>query len=216
MLIERERELDQLAGLIALAGRGQGAIALVCGEAGIGKTSLIRGLFGRMPRGWRAATGGCDALFTPRPLGPVRDMAAMLGPDVRELLEKGERQQLFAAMLETISASNSPILMVWEDMHWADHATLDLLRFLGRRISLLPLLLVLTYRDDELGPHHPLSRVLDELPPHTSDLVPLRRLSPKSVSALARNANLPGDWLYQKTAGNPFQVNEMLAAGQGA
>lgn len=216
MLIERERELDQLAGLIALAGRGQGAIALVCGEAGIGKTSLIRGLFGRMPRGWRAATGGCDALFTPRPLGPVRDMAAMLGPDVRELLEKGERQQLFAAMLETISASNSPILMVWEDMHWADHATLDLLRFLGRRISLLPLLLVLTYRDDELGPQHPLSRVLDELPTHTNELVPLRRLSPKSVSALARNANLPGDWLYQKTAGNPFQVTEMLAAGQGA
>ncbi|ABI78169.1 transcriptional regulator, LuxR family [Hyphomonas neptunium ATCC 15444] len=216
MLIERERELDQLTALIALAGRGQGTVALVCGEAGIGKTSLIRGLFGRVPRGWRAATGGCDALYTPRPLGPLRDMAGILGPEVRALLEKGDRQQLFAAVLDAISRANSPLLMIWEDVHWADHATLDLLRYLGRRISFLPLLLVLTYRDDEIGEQHPLARVLDELPGPARELVPLRRLSPKAVSALARKASLPGDWLYQKTAGNPFQVTEMLAAGQGS
>lgn len=216
MLIERERELEQLGGLIRSAGRGQGAVALVSGEAGIGKTTLIHNLFAALPRGWRGATGSCDALYTPRPLGPVRDMAEMLGPDVRALLEKGDRQQLFGAVLNTVSWSNAPMLMVWEDMHWADHATLDLLRYLGRRISILPLLLVLTYRDDEVDEQHPLSRVIDELPAGAREQVPLRRLSPRSVSVLARKASLPGDWLYQKTAGNPFQVSEMLAAGRGA
>ena len=216
MLIERERELEQLGAMIQAAARGQGAVALVSGEAGIGKTSLIRRLFDSLPRGWRAAAGGCDALFTPRPLGPVRDMAHMLGPEVRAQLEGGDRQQLFGAVLDTVSWSNAPMLLVWEDMHWADHATLDLLRYLGRRISFLPLLLVLTYRDDEVGDQHPLMRVLEELPPAVREQVPLRRLSPRAVSALARKASLPGDWLYQKTAGNPFLVTEMLAAGQGA
>lgn len=216
MLIERERELEQLGAMIQAAARGQGAVALVSGEAGIGKTSLIRRLFDSLPRGWRAAAGGCDALFTPRPLGPVRDMAHMLGPEVRDQLEGGDRQQLFGAVLDTVSWSNAPMLLVWEDMHWADHATLDLLRYLGRRISFLPLLLVLTYRDDEVGDQHPLMRVLEELPPAVREQVPLRRLSPRAVSALARKASLPGDWLYQKTAGNPFLVTEMLAAGQGA
>ncbi len=216
MLIERERELEQLDAMIKAAARGQGAVALVSGEAGIGKTSLIHRLFEGLPRGWRAAAGGCDALFTPRPLGPVRDMAGMLGPEVRAQLEGGDRQQLFGAVLDTVSWSNAPMLMVWEDMHWADHATLDLLRYLGRRISLLPLLLILTYRDDEVGDQHPLMRVLEELPAAVREQVPLRRLSPRAVSALARKASLPGDWLYQKTAGNPFQVSEMLAAGQGA
>lgn len=216
MLIERERELEQLGAMIKAAARGQGAVALVSGEAGIGKTSLIQKLFDGLPHGWRAAAGGCDALYTPRPLGPVRDMADMLGPDVRAQLESGDRQQLFGAVLDTVSWSNAPMLLVWEDMHWADHATLDLLRYLGRRISFLPLLLVLTYRDDEVGDQHPLMRVIDELPPAVREQVPLRRLSPRAVSALARKASLPGDWLYQKTAGNPFQVSEMLAAGQGA
>lgn len=216
MLVERERDFERLDVLIAAASRGQGSVALVCGEAGIGKTSLIRGLFARLPRGWRAAAGGCDALYTPRPLGPVRDMAEMLGPKVRALLENGDRQRLFAAILDTIGRSNSPILMVWEDMHWADHATLDLLRYLGRRIAFLPLVLVLTYRDDETGAQHPLTQVLEELPPTVREAVPLRRLSPKAVSAMARKAGLPGDWLYQKTSGNPFLVTEMLAAGQGA
>jgi DNA-binding CsgD family transcriptional regulator len=216
VLIERERELEQLGAMIKAAARGQGAVALVSGEAGIGKTSLIQKLFDGLPRGWRAAAGGCDALYTPRPLGPVRDMADMLGPDVRAQLESGDRQQLFGAVLDTVSWSNAPMLLVWEDMHWADHATLDLLRYLGRRISFLPLLLVLTYRDDEVGDQHPLMRVIDELPSAVREQVPLRRLSPRAVSALARKASLPGDWLYQKTAGNPFQVSEMLAAGQGA
>ena len=216
VLIERERDLDQLRKLIALTGRGQGTVAQVCGEAGIGKTSLIRELMSKIPKGWRVGTGGCDALFTPRPLGPLRDMAGLLGPQVLSLLEKGDRQQLFSAVLDSISRANSPVVMIWEDMHWADHATLDLLRFLGRRISLLPLLLVLTYRDDEVGEDHPLARVLNELPPSARQLVPLKRLSPKAVSALARKASLPGDWLYQKTGGNPFQVTEMMAAGQTA
>ena len=96
----------------------------------------------------------------------------------RAQLEAGDRQQPWGAVLDAVSWSNAPMLMVWEDMHWADHATLDLLRYLGRRISFLPLLLILTYRDDEVGDQHPLMRVLEELPPAVREQVPLRRLSP--------------------------------------
>nr|WP_225908023.1 LuxR family transcriptional regulator [Hyphomonas sediminis] len=213
-MIEREKELGQLAALIEAAGRGQGAAVQICGEAGIGKSSLIQRLLSRLPEGWRAASGGCDALYTPRPLGPVRDMSGTLGPEVQALLEGSDRPQLFNAILDAISRGNGPMLMVWEDVHWADHATLDLLRFLGRRIAFLPLLLVLTYRDDEVDAQHPLARGLDELPSGVLHSVPLRALSPKAVSVLARKAGLPGDWLYQKSQGNPFRVTEMLAAGQ--
>lgn len=214
MLIERDKEFEFLTGRLTLAGQGQGAIVQVTGAAGIGKTSLIRRFLERLPEGWRAGIGGCDALYTPRPFGPLRDVAPGLWPHVAPLIDSGDRSQLFAAVLEALSAANGPFVMVWEDMHWADHATLDLLRFLGRRLSLLPLLLVLTSREDEAEAPSALTRLLQDLPAGTLHTLPLRPLSPKAVSALARKAGLPGDWLYQKTAGNPFQVSEMMAAGE--
>lgn len=215
VLIERDSQLAQLAGLMEETSSGRGRIVLVSGEAGIGKTSLILSLRQHLPEGWRVAAGACDALFTPRALGPVRDTAQALDLDLAVLVEQGDRQKLYAELASRMSDGGTPLLVVWEDMHWADHATLDLLRYLGRRAAFMPLLLVLTYRNDEAGETHPLTQVIAELPEGSVTHMPLPPLSPRAVSSLARRAGLPGDLLYQKTAGNPFLVNEMLAASDG-
>jgi DNA-binding CsgD family transcriptional regulator len=212
-VIERDTQLSLLTALAASAGAGRGHIALVSGEAGIGKTTLIRRLQGAVPDTWRAALGGCDALFTPRPLGPVQDMAGMLGPEVDTLIREGaDRQALFAALLNTLGDGRGPFLLIWEDLHWADHATLDLLRFLGRRIALLPVLLVATFRGNETGEDHPLSKAIADLPGASLTEISLTPLTPRAVSQIARAAGLRGDWLFQATAGNPFKVSEMIAA----
>jgi DNA-binding CsgD family transcriptional regulator len=107
-------------------------------------------------------------------------------------------------------------VLVWEDLHWADFATLDLLRYLGRRIPLLPVLMVLTFRDNETGEDHPFRKAIADLPEANLTAIPLPPLSAKAVGQLARRAGLPGDRLFQATSGNPFQVSEMLAAKAGA
>lgn len=201
MLIERDSQLAELARLMEEASSGRGRIVLVSGEAGIGKTSLILRLRQRLPEGWRVAAGACDALFTPRALGPVRDTARALDLDLAMLVGQGDRQTLHAALAGRMADGGSPLLVVWEDMHWADHATLDILRYLGRRAAFMPLLLVLTFRDEETGEAHPLTRIISELPEGAVTHIPLPPLSPRAVISLARQAGLPGDLLYQKTAG---------------
>lgn len=220
MLIERDSQLAALGALADRAGAGRGHIVLVSGEAGIGKTSLIRKFLATCRPEWRTGLGGCDALFTPRPLGPVQDITPVLGPEVAVHLEAGaDRQTLFSAVLAALANGKGPFVLVWEDLHWADFATLDLLRFLGRRISLLPVLLVLTFRADETGADHPLSQALADLPETSLTRIELPPLSAKAVGQLARRAGLPAERLFQVTSGNPFQVSEMLAArraGAGA
>src|SRR5690606_9303827 len=91
--------------------------------------------------GGRLLWGACDALFTPRPLGPVYDMAASAGPELRRCLGPGaSRAELFAAFLAELQAG--PVVVVFEDVHWADEATLDLLKFVGRRVGRVPALLI--------------------------------------------------------------------------
>lgn len=210
---ERDKQLSWLLALATPVAGGRGQIALVSGDAGIGKTTLIRRLRDDLSPGWRAGLGGCDPLFTPRPLGPVQDMAGVLGPVVDALIREGaDRQKLYATLLEVLSDGQGPFLLVWEDLHWADFATLDLLRFLGRRIALLPVLLVITFRGNETGEDHPLRKAILDLPASSVAELTLSPLTSKTVGQIARGAGLPGDWLFEATAGNPFQVSEMLAA----
>ncbi|NBC19888.1 MAG: AAA family ATPase, partial [Alphaproteobacteria bacterium] len=89
MLIERSQPLEALRALLDQAACGRGAIALVRGEAGIGKTSLLSGFRERVGEEARFYWGGCEALFTPRPLGPIHDMAKMLKPGTRKILRDG-------------------------------------------------------------------------------------------------------------------------------
>jgi DNA-binding CsgD family transcriptional regulator len=216
LLIERDKQLSMLTALAKSAGAGRGHIALVSGDAGIGKTVLIRQLRLALPATWRTALGGCDALFTPRPLGPVQDMAGVLGQEVDTLIRGGaDRQALYAALLNALGDGQGPFLLIWEDLHWADHATLDLLRFLGRRIALLPVLLVITFRGNETGDDHPLRKAIADLPGASCSDITLNPLTPKAVGQVARAHGLSGQWLYQATAGNPFKVSEIIAAHAG-
>src|SRR5258708_26978481 len=137
-----------------------GHVILVMGEAGIGKTSLLREFRAgaREPVLW----GACDALRTPRPLGPLRDIAAQVGGTVAEVMDgDGPRYQMFGAFLAELSAR--PAAVVIEDVHWADEATLDLLAYAARRISATSSRLFVTYRDDEEDREHPLMAVLGAL-----------------------------------------------------
>lgn len=209
MLLERDAFLTGLVRAANEAREGRGLTVALGGEAGIGKTTLVTRLADEVSM--RVLWSGCEALFTPRPLGPLYDLAAELGPEVDALLA-GERQRerLFPAVLSAAGAA--PTLLVVEDVHWADHATLDLLKYLVRRIARVPLLLVVTYRDDEVGPDHPLISLLGETT--RARRLSLPRLSPAGVAALAKGRDAAA--VYTLTAGNPFYVTELLASeGEG-
>src|SRR5690606_32757185 len=169
MLVEREEPMEQLLALAKGAAAGHGAIALVSGEAGIGKSALLEELRERLRGHAPVAWGGCEALFTARPLGPLHDMAADLPDRVRTLVEGYARPaQIFDALWRELCERPGGSVLVFEDVHWADHATLDLLKFLGRRISTMNTLIVMSFRSDEIAPEHPLVQVLADFPPsHT-------------------------------------------------
>lgn len=212
MLVEREQPVQELLDLATAASRGRGAIALVGGEAGIGKTSLLEEMRLRASADYTVFWGGCDALFTPRALGPIHDMAHSLGREVSQLLADGtQSSQLFAAVLRRIETMREPSILVFEDVHWADHATLDFLKFIGRRVSMLRTLLVMSFRDDEISADHPLTQVLGELPPSCTHRIELLPLSPEGVNALGASFGHVDDEIYQITGGNPFFVTEVLA-----
>lgn len=211
-LLERENALAALTDYRSEAATGSGRCVLISGEAGIGKTALIRHFVAEADA--RAFWGYCDGLFTPRPLGPVHDVATELGQDVADALEDGDRQRLFKSVLRGI-ASPAPGILIIEDAHWADDATLDLLVFAVRRIHEVPALLVVTYRDD-LPAMHPLRLALGRVASAAS----IRRITlpPLTVAAVARlltarGTDLDPVYVHRETGGNPFFVSETLQAG---
>jgi DNA-binding CsgD family transcriptional regulator len=214
-LLEREAYLEMLEAALREANAGSGQVALVSGEAGIGKSSLVNTFTARLKSPLRALWGACDALFTPHPLGPLHDIAAQAGPAFAAHLNQGS-DWLTVARTFLTDLGRRPAVVVLEDVHWADTATLDLLKYLGRRIWQTDTLLILTYRDDELHPAHPLQLVLGDL----STTAPLHRLSLtglslEAVRALAEGREVDPVALHRLTNGNPFFVTEVLACGQG-
>lgn len=208
-LLEREPELAALGEAASAAVAGRGSVVLVHGEAGIGKSSLVSALYDQPPPGCRVLVSACDALSTPRTLGPLRDLAPLVGARLGHAVRAGEREEVFAALFEELAANPGTVLIV-EDVHWSDEATLDALRFLARRIDALPTLLVLTYRDDELEHVHPLSGLLGDLRIHVRHLS-LRRLSQEAVATLAAAGGLDADNVYELTGGNPYFLSELVA-----
>jgi len=208
-LLEREQCLADLAEWLAAAAKQGGCVALVHGEAGIGKTALLQE-FSKQQRG-RVLWGACEALFTPRPLGPLHDIARQTQGALLAAVSSGDtRNAMFTAALDELERTAT--LAVFEDMHWADDATLDLLKYLGRRIERTHTMLVVTYRDDEVGPRHPLQSVIGDLPRASTHRMPLAPLSEAAVAQLAGQAGRPSKGLHKITAGNPFFVTEVLAA----
>ena len=212
-LLERDSFLHQLDVALKEAIAGQGRVALVSGEAGIGKTSLVEHFTRAHQDSVRVLWGACDSLFTPRPLGPLHDIAMQLEGQLPTLLNSNaDRQAIFSACL--VELQNRPTIVVFEDVHWADEATLDLIKFLGRRIQRTPSLFILTYRDDELSAEHPLRLVLGDLSRAATNRLQLLPLSESSVFTLARAADQTerAHKLFDTTGGNPFFVTEALAS----
>lgn len=214
-LLERDRFLHLLDDLLRQVETEQGRIALVSGEAGIGKTSLVEAFLQRQSAATRVLWGSCEALFTPRPLGPLYDIAYQTDSSpLRKLLEgETSRATLFAAVLDDLSQPDSrSTIVVIEDLHWADEATLDLIKFLSRRIHRTSVMLILTYRDDELPKEHPLRFVLGDLPASVVSRLHLPLLTEAAVMELAQQAGRSAGQLYAVTSGNPFFVVESLAS----
>ncbi|MEU6576119.1 AAA family ATPase [Streptomyces sp. NPDC046805] len=214
-LLERDSVLQDLAGHLQAAVSGPGRVALVRGEAGIGKTTVVHRLARLADPHVRVLVGACDPLATPRPLGPLMDLASSLGGAVRAALTGAlagdcRPAEVFDCLLADLSGH--PSLLVIEDVHWADEATMDLLLYLGRRLSSVPALVVATYRDDEIGRTHPLTALLGTLAGypwvHRHTLAPLSR---QGVARLAAGHAVDAGELYRVTAGNPFVVTETLA-----
>lgn len=212
-LLERGGELALLAECLGtVRDKLRGRLVLVSGEAGIGKTALLRRFCDEVDSDARVLWGGCDSLFTPRALGPLLDIAQLTGGELARIVESGARPSDVATALMREASGRTPTIIVFEDVHWADEATLDVLGLLGRRIESIPVLLAATYRD-ELDRTHPLRVVLGELAGPGVRRLKLASLSPKAVEVLAERENADAEQLYRQTGGNPFFVTEALATG---
>ncbi len=216
-ILERDAELSALAHAAREAADRRGSVVLVMGEAGIGKSSLVEALRSHLPAEGRMLVGYCDDLATPRTLGPFRDLAGSVGTELsRAVADGSERDRVLTALRTELTWPEHPTVLVIEDVHWADDATLDALRYLVRRIADLPAVLVLTYRDDELNREHPLHGLLGQA--SRSDHVrhlPLRRLSQQAVRQLSAGSPVDAHDLFALTSGNPFFVHELLASAHG-
>jgi DNA-binding CsgD family transcriptional regulator/tetratricopeptide (TPR) repeat protein len=214
-LLERETALDDLGSALAAAREGRGRVAVVSGEAGLGKTSLTSAFLAGLDVRCVVLEGACDDLLTPRPFGPFHDVARRKRPALAAALASGDAQAVFDAVLDELAnpQGKSVTVLVVEDVHWADDATLDALTFITRRIQRLPAMLLLTYRDDEVSAISPLQRVLGGLSAPVTVRVALTPLSVRAVTALAGDGGA-GLRIHASTGGNPFFVTELLSAGR--
>jgi DNA-binding CsgD family transcriptional regulator/tetratricopeptide (TPR) repeat protein len=216
-LLERDQELSLLARWHDATPSDGGCAVLISGEAGIGKTALVREFVRRRAAAARVLWGSCDPLSTPQALGPLRDVSRQVGGSLRAAVTEGtSRERIFTAVLDELERSGERgSVLVLEDVHWADEATLDLLRYLARRIARTKAMLIATYRSDELDARHPLQVALGHLPADVLRRLSLPSLSRDAVAQLAASAGRTAAGLHAATDGNPFYVTEVLAAPPG-
>lgn len=212
-LIERDGFLSLLKSHFQNIEDGEGHCVFVSGEAGIGKTSLIKTFCKEQKGECNVFQGACDALFTPRPLGPLYDIMWQVHSDLAPNSHSiEERFELFSGFFRELSNQKEKSVIIFEDIHWADEATLDFIKFLARRITQLRCLFILTYRDNEIQSDHPLRNVLGQLPPHSFTRLQLTPLSKAAVNKMAEEKGFNGDDVYSISGGNPFYVTEILAS----
>ena len=204
-LIEREPELSTLSTYLEDIRTGAGTLALVGGEAGAGKSALVSAFLGEVAV--RIAAGSCDGLSTPRPLGPVIEIAAQLEVD-----SALPRDELFVAIVDALKQQSTVVLV--EDVHWADDATADFLFYAGRRLDRIPAMVIATYRDDEISSNRALTRLIGELTRlGATRRVPVAPLTQAGVATMVAGSDLDAEEVFRQTSGNAFFVSEMLAAG---
>lgn len=211
-VVGRQAELGRLTRwLDDLDGSG-GRVVLIRGEAGIGKSTLVEAFVAKASPRVRVFLGMCDPLGTPQPLGPVRDVARR-SASVAAALDVGDRRAVMDALLDLLSHPTQAAVLVIEDVQWADEATFDVVRFLGRRIAAANGLLVLTYRDNEVGDGHPMRQIVGELPPANVARIAVPPLSLDAIASLAGDVPVEPSELLAFTGGNALFVSEVVAAG---
>lgn len=214
-LLERSHLLERLAEAWRAAEVGAGSLVFIEGEAGAGKTSLVARFRQELDPSVRVLAGACDPLITPAPLGPILEIAPALGVDILRSLTGPELQrQLLGVILERLDSQ--PTVLVLEDIHWADAGTLDLIRFLGRRISVRRVLAVATHRTRHLTRGDPLTVLFGDLAtaPAIRHLV-VPPLSQAAVEELCRQTRHDPVEIYRETEGNAFFVAQLLAVEPG-
>jgi DNA-binding CsgD family transcriptional regulator/tetratricopeptide (TPR) repeat protein len=210
-VLEREGALNLLDDLLGEAALGRGRLVVVRGEAGIGKSTLVEAF--ASGRSGRVLRGMCDPVVPARPLAPIFDIAEQVGGVLMSALDDPDRHRIQSALLGLLRAEGGPRIVVLEDVQWADEATLDVLTVIGRRSAQLRALVIATVRDDEVGPDHPLSVALGDIPTACMVSVTLEPLSIAAVAELAAESEIDAITLHRVTGGNPFFVTEVLASG---
>lgn len=213
-LLERETALAHVQTALTAALTGLGRCVLVAGEAGIGKTSLVDAVVASRPAHARLLWGACEPLLTPRPYGPIFDFAVDSPELQAALANTGDVDGLQRAFLDAL---REPTVAVIEDLHWADEATLNLLRRVGPHLATLPVCALVTLRDDAPAPSPAYTAFLDHFAGWTnSERLTLAPLSEPAVRTLIGSRSLDAAALHRQTAGNPFYVIEALAAPEGS
>lgn len=210
---------EQIAGLLTAvddAAAGRSSVVLLSGEAGIGKTTVVRSFLDQVPGKVRVLAGACDDLLAAPALGPLRDAFRGTGGPVERALSNGEPDAVFTALLDELNHAR-PTVLVIEDLHWADDATIDLIRYVSRRLDRLRAVLILTFRPDfvTVDPRHPVRAMLGELAGERVRRVALEPLSALAVHRLAAGSDRDAAELFELTRGNPFFVTEALAGPAG-
>jgi DNA-binding CsgD family transcriptional regulator len=212
-LLEREDELGVLADAVQDAAAGRGSLVLVAGEAGIGKSSLLRELRERTGERVTFLIAACEPLSVPVPLAPVRELVEAAGGG--DLIDLGSDDRLvLVRRVASVLAERAPVVAVIEDVHWADPLTLDLMRLLVRRAPQMAAAIIATFRDDEAAANPELGLLLGDLTSAPGVRhIRLRPLSQAAVRELAGPSGLDVGELVRATGGNPFLVVESVAAG---
>jgi DNA-binding CsgD family transcriptional regulator len=210
MLLEREQPRSRLESALNAARAGAGRIVSLEGEAGIGKTSLALQFVAAHRGDAQLFVGGCEQLNTPEPLGPLRDIERESKGRFR--VSATGQLATFAELLRLLTSGRDPGLLLIEDIHWADDATLDLFRYLGRRIRAMRTLVIATFRNDEGPSRSRLAALWADMPLECRERIELERLSPAAVATLAaRGGHAAAQEIYSVTGGNPFHITEYLA-----
>lgn len=219
-LVGRDAELAAIRSLLDDAADGRGSLVIVSGEAGIGKTTLVRdAVRAAETMGFQTFAGHCYDLEVTPPYGPWLELMQR-GDGVAETpsVTGREVQRDILAFLAEV-AGRTPAVVILEDLHWADQASIELLRVAGRQVESMPLVLIVTIRSTDLRQDQPLYLMLPHLIRESrTTRIRLRRLEREEVAALVGTRyTLPDDdcgrvaaYLHRYAEGNPFFTDELL------
>ena len=209
-LLERSDVLDQLEMGLRDAAAGRGRLIAITGQAGIGKTALVSTFVRTRASGARILSAACDDLAVPRPLGPFIDLAPVVGHDLREtLVGDPDSGSVFALVIGELERPPRPVVLVLDDLQWVDQATLDLLTYIARRIERLPVLLILSSRDDSVAATG-LRRVVVAA---ARGVTTRAELAPLSIAAVAQMVGERAAEVHARTGGIPFYVHALKEHG---